>query len=362
MKRVVFFLILALVSCLGAPAVFSQGWMPVPPTSAMPQTGVPMPIMGQPGGMPGLDPSCLPMPTCPPQPCAPPKNASIGGLVGWQPHKDIGCIKFSTRGMHLIQKTGTKIDFALQGIWVGASARMEMGDRFSVRGEYRHLFPTKEHSDTITPINIGAPGSRGFERSRYDVNVIDGSAAMSIANGISLLSGFRWDKFDLSMQDTIAIPLFSSPPDEGNLTLSSLQPYGGAELAFTTSDSGILLRVIGSPWVSTRTEFGLTFGNGGVPIRGPIRDWIKVDSRWSSFIEASAFYGRRVSDNVTAGVFGIVNSLSAHAEADMKSTRLAGFGPLALPEVHVSVPFDVDLSRLTFILGGNVAVAFGSPL
>jgi hypothetical protein len=362
MRRVVFLMILALVSCLGAPAVFSQGWTPGPPISAMPQPGGPLPMMGQPGAMPGMDPSCLPMPTCMPQMCEPPKNGSIAGMVGYQINTDPGKIKFATRGHHLIQLTTQELDFVLNGVWVGGSARMEMSESVSLRGEYRHLFPTREQVHTRTTINVGAPGNRDFDTSRYNWNIVDGNAALCIGKGISLLAGCRWDLFEISMGNTGTIPLLSSPVDEGNLTLSSIQPYAGAEFAWMMCDSGLMFRIIGAPWTTTYHNLGLTFGNGGVPDRGPIRDSLVGDSRFGSLVEASIYYGMKVSCSVTVGGFAMLNMMTSHCEQNMDAYRYAGTGPVALPAVSVSVPFDVDLNRLSFSAGGNVAVGFTSPL
>ncbi len=194
MKRVVFLVTLALVSCLATSAGFCQGWTPGPPPSAMPYGGVSMPMMGQPGMIPGLNPSCAP--SCLPVGCAPSRPGSIVGLLGWQFGSDPGGIKFSTRGQHLIQKTGTFLDFDLNGLWAGVSGRVQPSDSVSLRGEYRHFFPSNESTqETTTSINVRLPGHRVFTRSRYQWNVLDASAGVNVACGVSLLGGFRWDSF-----------------------------------------------------------------------------------------------------------------------------------------------------------------------
>jgi hypothetical protein len=361
MKRVVFLVTLALVYCLATSAGFCQGWTPEPPPSVMPQAGFPMPLMGQPGMMPGMNSSCAP-PCMPMSQCGPCRPGSVAGLLGWQFGDDPGGVKFSTRGHHLIQKTGTMVDFDLSGLWAGVSGRVQPSDTVSLRAEYRHFFPSKESSgETTTSINVGAPGKRIFSRSRYQWNVLDASAGLNLTCGVSLLGGFRWDSLYLSMAHPPVINLLSTNADEGDLTLSTLIPYGGAEFAWMGCDGGLLLRLVGTPWLSTSTKFGLTFGNGGNTIRGPIRDHMSVNSKFGSFVEASVYAGRRVSKEVTAGVFGMITSLSAHSQGDMQSTRQAGTDPL-YPTVSVSSPFDVDMTRWTFILGGNVAVGFCSPM
>jgi hypothetical protein len=361
MKRIVFLLILALVSCLGASAAFSQGWTPGPPLSAMPQAGGPMPIMGQPC-LPGMpDQSCMPMPPCQPMQCGPVRAASVGALVGYQINEDSGFIKFSTRGHHLIQKTGTKIKFNLTGLLVGGSARVQISDCAWMRGEYRHLFTNNNKvEDVITPLNIGDPGQRSFTGSHYYSDVVDGSVGYCLCPAVSLIGGFRWDSLYLFMNNTQAINLFSSPDDQGDLTLSSLQPYGGAEVAWIGCDTGVMLKVVGSPWTSTSTKFGLTFGSGGNPERGPIRDSLSTTSKYASFVEVTLSVGKRFTKDLTLGAFGLMTALCAHSEPNMNSTRLAGLDP-AFPQVSVSYPFDVDMNRRNIVLGGNAAVSFASP-
>jgi hypothetical protein len=365
MKRVVFLLILALVSCLGASAAFSQGWTPGPPMSAAPQTGVPVPVMGQPCPMPMPmpmpDPSCMPMPPCQPLPCGPTRSASAGALVGYQLNQDAGFIKFSSNGHHLIQKTGTKINLNLAGLLVGASTRVQMSDCAWVRAEYRHLFSnTNKVENVTTALNVGDPGNRSFTNSHYYSDVLDGSVGYCVSPGVSVIGGFRWDSMYLVMNHTQAINLFSSPVDEGDVTLSSLQPYAGAEFTWNGCDTGIMFKVIGTPWQSTSTKFGLTFGNGGNTERGPIRDSISATSKYASFVEATLSVAKKLSCNVSVGAFGMLTALSAHSEKNMSSTRLAGLDP-TFPEVTVSYPFDVDMNRRNIVLGGNGAVSFNSP-
>ena len=60
----------------------------------------------------------------------------------------------------------------------------------------------------------------------------------------------------------------------------------------------------------------------------------------------------------------LFRSLNAHSEGNMKSTLLEGLEDdfLFLDGAHRSARFDVDMNRWTFVLGGNVAVGFTSPL
>lgn len=375
MKRVVSTMILALVFCLGASAVSAQPMTPGPPMAAMPQNGVPMPVMGQPGPMPGFDPSfcpppgpppcpppmcgpgpapCGPMPCGPMMPCGPSRKSSLGALVGWQVSNDIGGMKFSARNSPIFFMCGQKLDFKLDGIWLGGSGRMELADGLTARVEYRHLFPSKAQVDTTTALREGGPGHRNFTKANYQWNVLDSSAAICVSQGMSALAGFRWDSFYVLMTHGGTVNLYSSPADEGDLLINCYQPYAGGELSITNCDSGVLLRIIGSPWMPVNVKYGMTFGPGQEQLPW-IRDRMVVNSKWGAFFEASLLYGKKVMDGVTLGGFAMFNSINACFEGDLTSYR-------GVPTAELSQKFDVSLNRVTLTIGGNVAVAIKSPL
>jgi hypothetical protein len=368
MKRVVFLMILALVFCLGASAVYSQNWAPgPPPVSAMPQAGIPMPVMGPQGPIQAFDPSCCPPPPCPPpgcapvdpcmpMPCGPSRRASLGAMVGWQVSDDIGGIKFSTQGSPSFNMTGQKVNFNLEGVWLGVSGRMELGDCVSGRLEWRHFFPSTTHVETITPLAIGPRGVRRFTTSRYQWDVVDASVGINVACGLSAIGGFRWDYFSVYMSHPPQVQMLSSTADRGDITINFYEPYIGAEFALQGCDSGIMFRMIGSPWVPSSLKYGMTFGYGGTEQELPwIHDRMNVNSKWASFVEASVYYGKKVSDSITLGAFALVNNVTSHSEGSLSSYR-------GIPEFDLSEKFDVDLNRRAYAIGGNLAVAVPSPL
>jgi hypothetical protein len=381
MKRVVILLILTVVSYPAVSGVFAQNWTQGPPLSAMPPTGVPMPVMAQPGTGPGpgpaFDPSCPPPncgpspcpppcppptcgpPPCGPMPCGPARRYSLGCMVGWQANSDLGNIKFSSRGVPAFNLTDQRIDLQLDGVWLGASSRVELSDGMSVRVEYRHLFPSKKTVETVSPLRPAFPQTRTFSHGRYEWDVVDASAALDMACGISAIGGLRWDRMSLSLSHpplstSASLPIdFSSPSDQGDLSINSFQTYGGAEFAMTGCDGGILVRVIGSPWVPTTINYGMTFGSGNDHLPW-IRDHMVVDSKWSSFMETSLYVSKKLACDITLGAFGLINVMWAHGEDNLTSTA-------NLPGVEDKQRFDVDLNRRSLVIGGDVALAFPSP-
>lgn len=290
-------------------------------------------------------------------PCGPSKRASIGAMVGWQFSDDIGGIKFSTQGVPTFNMTGNKINFKLNGLWFGLSGRAELADCVSARVEWRHLFPSDTSVDTYTPLAQGPRGIRKFSTSHYQWDVVDASAAMNVACGVSAIGGFRWDNFSVNMSRPQVVSLLSSAADQGDLTINFYIPYVGAEFAFQGCDSGFMFKVIGTPWVPSSLRYGMTFGPGDVTEQELpwIHDRMNLNSKWASFIEASVYYGKKVSDSITLGAFALINDVASHSEGALTSYR-------GIPELNLSENFDVDLNRRAYAVGGNVAVAVPSPL
>lgn len=295
------------------------------------------------------------MNTCMPMPCGPTKRASVGALLGWQVSDDIGGIKFSTQGSPSFNMTGNKINFKLSGLWLGLSGRMELADCVSARLEWRHLFPSDTQVETITPLAEGPRGVRRFSTSHYQWDVVDASAAVSFACGVSAVAGFRWDTFYVYMSHPPVVSLLSSSADQGDLTINFYEPYIGAEFALQGCDSGIMFRVIGSPWVPSTLKYGMTFGPGTEQELPWIHDRMNLNSKWASFIEASVYYGKKVSDSITLGAFALINDVASHSEGPLSSYR-------GVPQLDLSENFDVDLNRRAYAIGGNVAVSVPSPL
>jgi hypothetical protein len=384
MKRVAFSLIVAVISCLTVSAVLAQDYRPVP---AMPQ----MPPQAVPGGMPmppfGM--SRAPVP-CPPLPCAPlpppplacgqptqcvpsipcapiGKPFSVAGMVGWQVNSDLGHLRIGGRTGTVFNLATQRLDLEVDGLWVGASARMDLAGPMAFRAEYRHLFPSEKTLKTGTLGRIPNSHSRSFSKSQWGWDVVDGSLSFGVACGVSAVGGFRWDHFSVSMSHAPLLPAFSSQTDQGDVTINSYQPYGGVEFAFTGCDSGILIRAIGSPWVSSSIDYGMTFGQGNTLQLPWIRDRIQVDSKWSSFTEVSIAVGKKINCDLTVGAFGMANVLWAYGDSKLTSHTndflIPGeVAPIAVPGQTESGQFDVDLNRKSFILGGNVAVKLPSPL
>jgi hypothetical protein len=301
-----------------------------------------MPGMGAPVGGPDCGASlCQPVPPCPQTP------ALFGSYAAWQVTSDPGTIKFSTRGTSLmVGEEATSIQFNVNGVWVGGSARVPLGDWISARAEGRVLIPSTETATNVTQFAAAPAVSRDFS-AKHRWGIIDGGLAINCIPGFSFLGGLRWDSFNVSLTNPSDIPGFSSIFDESGLTISAIEPYVGFEAAWAGNRSALVLKGIGSPWVSTRTIFGVTFHDA---TGAPIRDDTDTVSKRAAFQELSLSYILRMSCLVNVGAFAAVNTLWAHSENDFNSTS----GVQTLIQT-----FDVDLNRTVYMVGGSLSMAFG---
>ncbi len=293
MKRLVLMASCLLILCAGATIAGAQMWpagVPGPVPGGPPGVGVPGvgPLQGGPGCGASL---CQPYPPC----LKPP--VLFGSYAAWQVNDDAGKIKFSTEGTSgVIGEETTFIQFnKVNGVWVGGSARVPLGECLYARAESRYLIPSSETATSQTAICATPPLfiSRDWSAcTKYRWGLIDGAVGVNCAPWLSVMGGLRWDSFYLLMQNPPTIPGFSTIFDESDLTISSIQPYVGFEAAWAGCRSALILRGIGSPWASTRTIFGMTFG-GSTPV---VRDGMDAVSKRAIFEELSLHY---VSSHVT---------------------------------------------------------------
>ena len=132
----------------------------------------------------------------------------------------------------------------------------------SARAEGRFLIPSTENATSVTHFARRLPSAEiGIRCTKYRWGLIDGALAFYCTPWLSVLGGLRWDSLYVFMTNPTIIPGFSTISDESDLTISAVEPYLGFEAAWVGRRCTLTLKGIGSPWVSTRTIFGMTFGD-----------------------------------------------------------------------------------------------------
>ncbi len=361
MKRLALVATYLLIFCACANYAGAQNWtpgMPGPGFAGPPGVGIPG-LGGPPGpGIPGLGaplggPDCGAGMCQPMQPCLKPPIL-VSSYAAWQVTSDPGKIKFSTQGTSLLLGGGgestTAVQFNVNGVWVGTAARVPFGDWIYGRAEARILIPSTETATSVTSLCAAPPVSRDWNScSKYRWGLIDGALAINCTPWFSVLGGLRWDSLYVFMGNPPNIPGFSSVSDESSLTISAIEPYLGFEAAWVGPRCALTLKGIGAPWVSTRTIFGMTFGDPTGAVL-PVRESTDTVSKRAAFQELSLQLSIPMSCLGTVGAFATVNNLWAHSENDFNSTD----GQQTLIQT-----FDVDLNRTVYMVGGSVSLAFG---
>jgi hypothetical protein len=358
MKRLALVATYLLILCACANYAGAQNWqpgMPGPGFAGPPGVGIPG-LGGPPGaGIPGLGaplggPDCGASMCQPMQPCLKPP-VLVCSYAAWQVNSDPGKIKFSTQGTSLLlDDSATAVQFNVNGVWVGGSARVPLGECVSARVDGRFLIPSKESATSVTSLRALPPVSRDWNSgTKYRWGLIDGALAVDCAPWLSVLGGFRWDSLYVFTANPTTIPGFSSVSDESDLTISAIEPYLGFEAAWAGKNWALTLKGIGAPWVSTRTIFGMTFSDPTGQVL-TVRESTDTVSKRAAFQELSLQLSARMSCLCTVGAFAAVNTLWAHSEGDFNSTN----GGTTLIQT-----FDVDLNRTAYMVGGSVSLAFG---
>jgi len=354
MKRFVLFTVFAFVLCLGAGLAAAQGWAPGLPVSPLPPPGMPTPI--GPGYGPAPCPPVSPMPPCGPIVCGPVACGPVGsggGIAGWQLNGDFGSFKLSSHGAPVLGMFINKLDFKLDGAWLGASGRIPLSCGLRGRAEGRYFIPSEEKCrNDVATIDGFVEAHRDF-RSRYSWYILDGSGALDFAPGFSAVGGLRYEYFGVHLNNPPTVLGFSNSADEGDFKVGFIKPYIGFEFALTSCENGLLVRGIGSPWINAAYKYGMTYDMGG-----PLRASTNGTSSEALFYELYVQVGRRISDKLSVGAFGMINSTCFHGSSDFEAILL----PAGLAAIAEDRTFDSDFSRRYFVIGGNVAISFRSFL
>jgi len=272
-------------------------------------------------------------------------------MLGLQLNSDVGFLKISTQGLPVFTMYTEKVDVKLEGLWLGGSGRVAVSDGLRVRGEGRYFIPTKENaSETVSNFGQFAEAHRNFS-AKHSWYILDGSAGLDVAAGLSVLGGLRYEYFGAHLSKPPAVPTFSDPSDEGDFKIGSIKPYIGFEFAWTSCDTGLLIRAIGSPWINCNYRLGMTYQTAF-----PLHASMHGDSTYATFSEIVVQVGKRLTDKLSVGAFVSVNSMSFHGESTLQATQQ---DPVL---TTASEKFDADFNRRYFTVGGNAALSFRSFL
>jgi hypothetical protein len=233
------------------------------------------------------------------------------------------------------------------GVWVGVSNYCKISERLGFFASGWYLFPTTGDAlETFTAPPVFVPSTGSWSASK-SMGWIDGAVILGSQCGLNLIAGFRWDNYNLQLKNnvsvTLAFPPGTSLPDEADLTVNHYMPFLGTQYCSGDPCCGLLVRVIGFPWVPGSGTFGETFN------AAPNRFQATWSPNRAAFIEVFSQYARNLRGLGCLGIFGRFNYLSSKGTAT-PADLLGVFTPL--PD------YDFTLTRQSWTVGGNFTLSF----
>jgi hypothetical protein len=243
-----------------------------------------------------------------------------------------------TRGAGENQLTVSAADPS--GFWLGVSEYCRLGDKFGILLAGWYLFPSKNDADEVYDITLD---SRLWSSSKSE-GWIDAAVVLGSQCGLNLIGGFRWDAYSIQLRNPTnlnAVAARGTPLDEANLTVNWFIPYLGTQYCCGGPCCGLLVRVIGFPWVPGAATYSET-GFAGVGTR--------FDGSWtwnrSHFLEVFAEASKECGFGCL-GLFGRFNYI------DGKGSTIP-----SINGVPLATSYDFTMNRSSWTLGGRIAVNF----
>jgi hypothetical protein len=240
------------------------------------------------------------------------------------------------------------------GVWLGVSKFCQLADKVSVMASGWYLFPNSGDAEEIyTGLPQTPTGNRTWSTNR-SWGWMDGALLLGSPCGINLIGGFRWDSYHVKLRDPgLATPgtlARGTQFDEASLTLSSYIPFVGTQYCCGGPCCGLLLRVIGFPWVPGDIRYAET-GFLGAGTR------LELNGNYDrgSFLEVFGEYSRQLGSLGCIGIFGRWNYLDVRAHTN---PRIDGFNPPPPlpPPIDIIPPI-----RSSWTVGGRLALNFDLP-
>ncbi len=235
------------------------------------------------------------------------------------------------------------------GFWLGVSQYCQLGERLGIMASGWYLFPTTGNaSELYDP--IGAPLDPRLWSANKSEGWIDGALLLGSTCGLNLIGGFRWDSLNIQLRNPVTLDAFvvqrGSLADEANLTANWYIPFLGTQACCGGPCCGLLVRVIGTPWVPGTVRYGETgFAGAGTRLD------VSANFNRAAFIEVFAEASTNAGGLGCFGIFGRFNYIDGTATT---SPTLVGTG------IPYST-FDLVVRRSSWTIGGKVALNFDLP-
>ncbi|HTY24362.1 MAG TPA: hypothetical protein VMC85_14600 [Desulfomonilaceae bacterium] len=227
------------------------------------------------------------------------------------------------------------------GLWLGISKYCQIADKVGIMASGWYLFPADGDAEESYGFPNVAAGNRVWTTKR-SWGWIDAAMVLGSPCGLNLITGFRWDSYSVGLSNPTptnpSLPSRGTPLDEGDLTMNSYIPLIGTQFCCGGPCCGLLVRVLGFPWVPGNLTYGET---GFLGITSRLRAEGNYDTAY--FLEVFSEYSRNCFGFGCLGVFARWNYLDVKGHTNQQLH--VGFGPI----------------RTSWTIGGRVALDFNLP-
>ncbi len=246
---------------------------------------------------------------------------------------------------------------------LGVSNYCQLSDRVGIMASGWYLFPSSgDAQETYGPgLQAFQPAPGGPTLTLVSGNVrtwsitrswgwLDGALVLGSPCGMNLIAGFRWDSYSIKLKDPspfgptgflLAGATFpgGTLSDEAELTMNSYIPLIGTQCCWGGPCCGLLVRVVGFPWVPGNLRYGETV-NEGVSAR------LQADGNYDRgyFMEVFSEYSRSCAGFGCLGIFARWNYLHVRS--------------LGSADVLGTTTFP---NRTSWTIGGRLTLNFGMP-
>ncbi len=248
----------------------------------------------------------------------------------------------------------------IKGTWVGGVLPLASGCSASLTIAGACLVPSGFALDQEEgSANPDFSGPQRWFNTKVNSYFLETQGIYRLSEACGLVGGFRWDvvSLRLSHPDVQTFTYQDSPGWEGDITVTSYEPYVGLEVVRGSELTGRLrMQLVGFPALFGNVRFGDSFPNSSAPPRGVARYQSKARSfKKGYFGEMLADYSWGVSSSSRIGLLGRLAFF--HGISNGSTERLAN-DPFQPDAPIGSVPADVDYDRCIAIVGGTFRYGF----
>jgi len=246
----------------------------------------------------------------------------------------------------------TRLDFPLQGLWLGFEGTRRVSDRVAVVAKGTWLVPLRGSAFEELGFFLPPPWPKATRSwSTYPQwYSIDGAIRYALTDAVWGIAGFRFDSFATSFRNCSDISGVAAllPSDEADCASMSYIPYVGLMVSY---GSALRASFVASPRVAGIAQYRETFGG---------------DTRWDGkgamdrgyFGEFSVEYGGNLPRGRLALLIkwiALYNCAPLHV--DVLTT--GNPGAHSSPTAPFSLPFVLD--RRNWVIGASFAIDFAGP-